>query len=174
MPRRSSIEQTPGAEVLVRDRMRDGATVDEITDTLAAALPEAGISRSAVGRYTQAQRALLAAAERTDLLCDVIERALPRRADESGQRAMVRAEAMRTVIFDRQIEGGADLSPREVQELERARKLVEETFALERRNAGVGEAPAGTEAAERQPLSRDAEAAIRAQMEGAASATPPG
>lgn len=174
MPPRSSVERTPGAEALVRARMRDGATIDEITDTLAATLPDADISRSAVGRYTKAQRELLSALERTDILCDVIGRMLTQRpAGAAGPSAAARAEALRTVIFDRQIEGGSEMGPGDILQLERARHLVEQTFALERRNAGLADGPGEAAAPARQPLSRDAEAAIRAQMERAAEPPAP-
>ena len=155
-----------------------GATIDEITDDINAALErgarEERVSRSAVGRAAQAREGLLAAKRQQDVLLDALQKNGPRSDAMEG-----RLELLRTLLFSSASQALHDpdqpLEPAGVKDLSAALLNVEKAGHLSDKRIAEAEARArtkagatGEQAARRQGLSAQGAAAIRAAIEGAA------
>ena len=155
-----------------------GATIDEITDDINAALERGGrperVSRSAVGRATKAREGLLAAKRQQDVLLEALRKDGPPSDAMEG-----RLELIRTLLFKSASQALADpdapMEPADVKHLAAALLNVEKAGHLNDQRIAEAEARAraqagtrGEKAARRQGLSAQGAAAIRAAIEGAA------
>ena len=163
------------------DLLAQGATIDEITEQLNAALERAGkperLSRSAVGRAAKSRQGILAAKRRADLALEAMREAGPPSADLEG-----RLELVRTLLVDtaaRALAGDEDEeappTPGELKDLartllslEQAGHLADRRIAEAERREREAAARRGEQAARRQGLSAEVAAAIHGEIEGAA------
>ena len=159
----------------VEDLLAEGATIDEITTAVNAALAAEGrddrVSRSAVGRVTKSMAETLQAKRRADQIVAALAEAGPAGGGLDG-----RLELLRTLLVDaavRMVEDDDSVANvSELKDVAGAMLNVEKTGHLadlrrERERARQQAGDRGERAARGQGLSAAGAAAIRSAIEGA-------
>ena len=174
MAGRSTLQKLPPAILeAAHQAIRDGATVDEITERIR----DLGgtISRSAVGRYTKRARDLVERQREADRIAEIWVREIGEQPE--GRTGRLAIETLRTLAMHAAIdlgEGEVALDPEAIgalalamRRIEAAGKLTTDREIAIAREAESKAAERADEVVMKAGLSADTAAMIRAAIEGA-------